>query len=78
MCKTLHVINTRLSDIQRSERTMQPHSRRSMAQAQIMPGIEHMPWRLSEAEAIQHNTNSSTMGTAWNVPPQRSDLSKVY
>ena len=41
---------------------MQPHSRRSMAQAQIMPGIEHMPWRLSEAEAIQTNTNRFNNG----------------
>ena len=33
-----------------------------MAQAQITPGIDHTPWRLSGIEAIQHNTYTFNNG----------------
>ncbi|ETW78322.1 hypothetical protein HETIRDRAFT_324916, partial [Heterobasidion irregulare TC 32-1] len=45
-----------------SESTMRSHGRGSMAQAQTTQGIQHTPWRMSEVEAIQTNTNEFNNG----------------
>ena len=66
--------NTCPLDIQWSERTKQSHSRKSMARAQITPGIDHTPWPPSEVEAIQHNTY--TFNNGYSV--ERSSMAQPF